>query len=259
MDGLNGRATVFGGAADGRAFYGAVGSVTMPLGNRYGLQIDGVRTNFDSRFEGNVAGDGVAAHLFWRDPSVGLLGAYGHYLHSGASLNSEAFTVNLFAGAAEGALYLGRFTIEGVAGVQGGQTDLEAQGKFDIATRFFDAVYLSYYPTDNLRLSLGQSYALGQNGASVGAELGLPVGGGGGTMPAIFATGRVSESGDSAVMGGLHIYFGQRNKTLIRRHREDDPTFVALPPEISNAFTGAGSAAFREEQNIWAANSGNLF
>jgi hypothetical protein len=50
-------------------------------------------------------------------------------------------------------------------------------------------------------------------------------------MAALFASGSVSEDGDGAVLGGLRFYFGQHDKTLIRRHREDEPpgldTFTA--------------------------------
>jgi hypothetical protein len=42
-------------------------------------------------------------------------------------------------------------------------------------------------------------------------------------MASLFASGNVSEGGDGAVLGGLRLYFGQQPKTLIRRHREDDP------------------------------------
>lgn len=255
VDGLNAKATLFGGAVGGNALYGAVGSVSMPLGSRFGLQIDGVATDFDGRFEPDIAGGGVAAHLFWRDPSVGLLGAYGHYLHT------DAFAgVDVIAGAAEGALYLRRFTIEGIAGVQGGEIDLAAQGTFDIATRFFGAAHLSYYPTDNLKLYVGHSYMLGTNAAKIGAELGLPVAGGSGTMPALFAIGSINESGNGAVMGGLRFYFGQHNKSLIRRHREDDPAFVALPIEIRAARVGGpGQRVILDSATAWNSLAGSLY
>lgn len=45
-------------------------------------------------------------------------------------------------------------------------------------------------------------------------------------MAALFAQGIVFEGGDGAALGGLRVYFGQNDKTLIRRHREDDtPTY----------------------------------
>jgi hypothetical protein len=42
-------------------------------------------------------------------------------------------------------------------------------------------------------------------------------------MAALFAEGRLGEAGTNGVWGGLKFYFGQKDKTLIRRNREDDP------------------------------------
>lgn len=77
VDGLNAKISGFGGAAKGRGFYGAAGSVLIPFGVRYGLQIDGLVESGDTSIQGDVVLAGTAAHLFWRDPSVGLLGLYG--------------------------------------------------------------------------------------------------------------------------------------------------------------------------------------
>jgi hypothetical protein len=42
-------------------------------------------------------------------------------------------------------------------------------------------------------------------------------------MVSLFAQARFAKEGHNAVHGGLRIYFGQRDKTLIDRHRKDDP------------------------------------
>lgn len=220
VDGLNAKVSGFGGANDGRALYGGGGSVAVPLGFRYGLQIDGVAASADAGASDGVTVAGVPAHLFWRDPSVGLLGLYGHYLHGDIFSGAE-----VFAGAAEGALYLGRFTIEGLAGAQGGKADLGALGDVDFDTRFIDVVQFAYYPIDDLKLSIGHSYIFGTNSLLFGAEQGLPTGRG--TMAALFVNGGVSEGGDATVLGGLRLYIGQSDKTLIRRHREDDPPIAS--------------------------------
>lgn len=220
VDGLNGKVSAFGGAVDGLAFYGAAGSVSLPLGARYGLQIDGIAGSFDSRFQGDVAAGGAATHLFWRDPSIGMLGAYGAYLHTDAYGGGDAW-----AAAPEAAIYFSRFTVEGMAGIQGGEAGRQAPGNRAFGPRFFNLLQLSYYPTDNLKLSIGQTYSLGRNVGLVGAEWGFPTRNG--TMLAAFATGSVAESGDTAILGGLRFYMGQRDKSLIRRHREDDPPALA--------------------------------
>ncbi len=234
VDGLNGTVSGFGGAANGNGLYGGAGSVAIPLGFRYGLQIDGVVADANTDTQGNVTAAGTAAHLFWRDPSVGLLGAFGAYIHTDAFSGAD-----IFAAAPEGALYLGRFTLEGFAGVQEGHAEPGVRGRLDVATRFFDLAALSYYPTDNLKLSIGHSYISGWNSAIVSAELGLPVFSSG-TMPALFVAGSVGEGGNSAVLAGVRVYFGQRDKTLIRRHREDDPLGLSSSLGLVGASGGTG-------------------
>lgn len=247
VDGLNAKASAFGGAAKDRAVFGGEGSVTVPLGFRYGFQLDGLAAGLDSS-QGDVTSGGTAGHLFWRDPSVGLLGAYGHYLRA------DGFgDPNLFAGGAEGALYLGRFALEGVAGADGGDVDVGAFGNISLDARFFDVASFSYYPTDNLRLSVAQARMLGVNFALFGAEWGFAAGGK--TMGALYARGSVSEDGDGAVFGGLRFYFGENPKSLIRRHREDDPSVMAfeaahrviITPPIVGADIGLAKALIRSK------------
>jgi hypothetical protein len=219
VDGLNAKVSAFGGAAGGQGLYGGEGSISVPLGYRYGLQIDGLLAGFDRDTDGSVTIGGTAAHLFWRDPSIGMLGAYGDYVRADASSG-----VDSWAGAAEAELYLGRFTLAGAVGVDagnGGAATLRGS-RLDIDTRFFDVAFLAYYPVDNLMLSVGHSYILGENAAFFEAEWGF---GTGERMAAIYALGTLFEEGHGAVVGGLRFYFGQSDKTLIRRHREDDPNF----------------------------------
>jgi hypothetical protein len=43
-------------------------------------------------------------------------------------------------------------------------------------------------------------------------------------MASAFVEGRVGSNQFEGIWGGLRVYFGQKEKSLIRRHREDDPT-----------------------------------
>ena len=65
VDGVN-LNLCFLGYVEGAKTFGAIGAVTVPIGHRYGLQLDGSVASIDTE----------AAHFFWRDPSKGLLGAY---------------------------------------------------------------------------------------------------------------------------------------------------------------------------------------
>ncbi|MEZ5890424.1 MAG: hypothetical protein R3D52_09310 [Xanthobacteraceae bacterium] len=62
-------------------------------------------------------------------------------------------------------------------------------------------------------------------------------------MASLFANGSLLENGDGAVMGGLRVYFGQRDKTLIRRHREDDPSSVGTASINPMEITSVGKVA----------------
>jgi len=75
--------------------------------------------------------------------------------------------------------------------------------------------------TDNFRLSLGHLYTFDTHFLTLGSEYGFALGGG--RMAALFAEGLIGERGDNAVLAGLRIYFGQHDKTLIERNRQDDP------------------------------------
>src|SRR5215475_9590547 len=47
-------------------------------------------------------------------------------------------------------------------------------------------------------------------------------------MASLFTEGWIGEHGNNAVPAGLRVYFGQHDKSLIDRHRQDDPTVVIL-------------------------------
>ena len=232
VDGVNGKVEGFGGAYATKGLYGGAGSLSVPLTDSYGLQIDGAAGSFSNRFIGSIGG-----HLFWRDPSRGLVGLYGDYAHW-----DEYGGVHVSHVGGEGEAYFGRWTLGGVAGVEFGNnssvltsssstvaiagggtlTTTTTTGSLDNVTRFFDRVTLSYYITDNWKASIGHRYYGGKNALALGTEYALPVGRG--AMASLFAEGRVGEGHNNyGVWGGIRFYFGQHDKSLIRRNREDDP------------------------------------
>lgn len=229
VDGINGKIDGFGGSLAKRSFYGSEGVFSVPLGFRYGLQVDGAVGTFGGSGFASTAG-----HMFWRDPSVGLVGAYTSYTHW-----NRFSGVNLAKYGAEGAWYAGRWTFEGAAGVENGTRKTDISGGFtttiNLATRGFDHITASYYVTDNFKLSIGHLFTGGQNALSLGTEYGIGLGGG--RMGSLFAEGRIGEAGKNGIFGGLKVYFGQHEKSLIRRNREDDPT-----PETANGLQGIGNA-----------------
>jgi len=222
VDGFNAKIDGYGGGANHiSSLYGTDGSLSIPLAQQWGLQIDGGVGSFNS--SGTARG---AGHVFWRDPSVGLLGAYGSYSHWNgigfATIPRIGTSVGRYA--AEGEAYLGRWTFGGVAGYETVRVNAPVVAglpPISIPNRFFDSISASYYVTDNFKLSIGHIYTIGRNGLDLGAEYGFALGGG--RMAALFAEGVIGGSGNNAVLGGLRIYFGQHDKTLIDRSRQDDP------------------------------------
>jgi hypothetical protein len=235
VDGPNAKFTGFGGGASGDGFYGAVGSLSLPIANQWGVQVDlgGVGANRASAL-------GSAGHLFWRDPSVGLLGIYGSYSrwnvdHIGA-VGTISATVGRFAAAGE--YYRERWTVSAYAGVETVRVSGPASPYVQAAipNRFFDSITVSYYPTPNIKLSLGQLYIFGRNGLSWGGEYGVPLGGG--RMASVFAGGLLHEGGHATVLAGLRLYLGQRDKSLMDRHRQDDPEGPTGLPTAPTGPTG---------------------
>ena len=177
-------------------------------------------------------------HLFWRNPSQGLLGVYASYTNWDRFGGVHATHV-----AAEGEVYLGRWSLRTIIGAEFGNSASQSFSSvyvtppaigipgaittatlvqsYDVKTRFIDQVNLKYYFTDNWQGYVGHRYLAGKNALALGSEIGLPLGGG--VMGTAFVEGRVGSSNFEGTWGGLRFYFGQKNKTLIRRHREDDP------------------------------------
>jgi hypothetical protein len=48
-------------------------------------------------------------------------------------------------------------------------------------------------------------------------------------MGALFADALIGESGTYAALGGVRFYFGEHDKTLVERNRQDDPAAIANP------------------------------
>lgn len=197
---VNGKFDIRGGSISDSAGGLATGALSLPLDQRFGVQFDGAA--------GMVDGDAVAggaAHLFWRDPSEGLLGFYGSYAYRDArsGIDMQRFAV-------EGERYIGRVNLSGLAGYETG----------DAGGSVFTIADLGYYPEDDLRLYAGHRYGgIGHTGV-LGAEWQVPSEMD--TGISVFAEADKAEDGRHSALVGLRFYFGAE-KTLIRRHREDDP------------------------------------
>lgn len=227
VDGVNGKIEAYGGWVDSRwpwrrahAAGGVLPSLSFPLGQQFGMQLDGILASH----RGGLAGGG-AGHLFWRDPGRALVGVYG------SLVRVDAFGDTRARAGLEGALYFDRWTISGIVGAEWSTgSRLRVMGAIpgfyvlDLGWRraqFFDMIDVSFYPTDDWKVSVGHRYVGGRNALALGTEALLVRAGGLGV--AGFVEGRIGERDYKAALAGVRVYFGQKDKSLIQRHRQDDP------------------------------------
>lgn len=226
---INGKIEFGAGWADTDYFksdelvYGA-GSISLPLGESFGLQIDGAAKNvFGDTFVGG------AGHLFMRDPNSYLVGGIAGAADMGGA--------SVLWGGGEAEFYLDRVSLE----LAGGYMNVDPDGgsSKDKAFVFADA---AFYPVDNLRLAIGASSVAGFESAHLTGEYLLS------DMP-LSLKAEVAAGEDDFVSGsvGLSFYFGgnESSKSLIRRHREDDPRNRVL-----DIFGSAASAGFNKGKPV---------
>jgi hypothetical protein len=177
-------------------------AITIPLGERFGLQAD-----FGAARAFKTSAVGGALHLFTRDPGQYLVGAIGGY--------TDFKGGNAFWGGGEAELYLQNISLEMAAGA------IRSKSTSSHKTRLFADGVVAFYPTEDLRLSLGASSVAGFESGGVGMEWlmrdsGLPL--------SLRGDVRVGENHSVVAKVGFSLYFGGTGeKSLIRRHREDDP------------------------------------
>ena len=213
---LNGKVDAHYGRIFDTYSRGISGSVSIPVGVRYGAQIDGLyaHANEDDFY-------GLGGHFFARKPSEGLIGIVASGIYSGA--------VESYLAAVEGELYLDMVTLGAVAGYNNVQTDvLFPTFNPDLATEddfFFAHVYASIYPIEDLMVRFEYRNIVERNIYGVTVEYQLPVPG-----LALYGSFALGDNNYRHALGGLRYYFGG-NKSLKSRHRQDDP-----PNSLDNAL-----------------------
>ncbi len=211
----NAKFGISGGTTAGAGVGQITGSFSSPVGCAFGLQVDGALTS-----AGATASGGVAAHLFRRDPSVGLLGITTSY-ENGNGVGTLRVGPELEA-------YFGAISVEGWAGYASASS-----GPQD----WFAAVNAAIYPTDDLRLSAGWRHSFGTDVGVARAEYQPPHSDAG-----VFVEGRAGAQNYSSVKVGMEFHLGAPGQALIARHRTSDPQswlFDLLAAKV-NSGTGPG-------------------
>jgi hypothetical protein len=183
----------------------AAGTLTVPIGERFGLQAD----LSASTAPGFITTG--ALHVFTRDPATYLIGGTLGFVRSPGA--------TVLAAGPEAELYLDRWTLEAWGGIAAAYPAASATPN---RVGPFGMVNAGYYVTDNWRLSLGVSWLDGYGALQAGSEYLLD----GPAIPVALTTElRAGQDGALRAMLGLRAYFGpDPDKSLILRHREDDPS-----------------------------------
>lgn len=210
----------------------AIGSITFPVGHSFGLQIDAGVTHYEaSSLSASATMAAGAAHLFWRDPDLALVGLYAHY--ADISFSGGGSSLGLWRLGAEAELYLDRVSIEGFAGAD------FADASASNLDFFSGDLRVAFYATENFRIHGGVMHQFDQTFGRFGAETMLPLGD---NNISLYADG-VFGSDVEAVRGGIRIYFGESGKSLVARHREDDPQ-SRLDSFATVGWIGSSSSSF---------------
>jgi len=192
---------------------GAIGTISVPLGHSFGGQVDLGSGAFGNRPFGDATG-----HLFWRDPDKELIGVYGSGLLYGNNVGRGVWTV-----AGEFESYLGKFTGRAILGVQGASSYTAGLSPFEVYSYggrsafttpdyFTDIVSATFYPIDDLALSVGHIYSFGRNAVTGEVEYLLPQFRGGNIAPSAFVSAAYGWNNSSNIMAGIRIYFGNHDK-----------------------------------------------
>jgi opacity protein-like surface antigen len=185
---------------DGEFSWEAGGSLSFPLGCLLGIQLDaGASERFNDTQIGGVV------HLFTRDPESYLLGV------TGGAFDGENAT--LYAVGPEAELYLGNFSLEAWGGYL--NVDPDNDGSEDTGFIIADG---AFYLTDDFRVSIGGKIIDDYEAVRGGFEYQFSE-----SPLSLYAEAEYGDDETFEVLGGLKFYFGGEDKSLIRRHREDDP------------------------------------
>jgi hypothetical protein len=231
---INGKLDYAGGNMNSSMANNFGGSISLPVSHQFGAQADALYSRIsDLNFYGG------AGHFFWRDPSIGLLGLAGGYLH-----RDGADDINTFQIGAEGELYWHQFTFGFSGGI--GSIDYRYSAPFidTNPTRFVGRISADYYPLENLRIGASFTSAFEDYFGKIEAEYQLPLPG-----LALTAEGAWGNHGYDHWLVGVRFYFGSK-KSLRDRQRQDDPP--SLMPQILDSL-GVYGAEFNHKMDVYLA------
>lgn len=232
----NGKIGVMQGNMDSQDAGSVEGSITWPIQDCFGIQLDGIYSNVDQRTFGfarpyDVDFGGVGGHFFWRDNETAMLGLEAGYVFS-ESVDSYEIGI-------EAESYFKWITLGAKAGFASMNYSGPYMGAYEDKDGFFGQVYVGAYPMDDLLITAIVESRFDNTSIGIEVEYELPV-----TGLSIFASASKGASDYDQAFVGMRYYFGE-DKPLIRRHRESDPR-SALPAIVSGI--GSYTKHLQEQQ-----------
>ena len=217
VDALNFELSVLGGGyqrnvlgSATNAMFTASVATPLPWFQNFGAQVDAAVGVYDSDFTSAAAG----LHLFWRDSERGMVGIYGDWAYTDPEHGGRV--------GVELSSYQGRWSVDALLGFQFGQ---------HFETEFIDEVDLSYYYTDDFRVSVGHRLTSRGHVGNLAFERLLTDQG----LDGISVFGEIEAGEDSYVggFGGIRYVFGGNTSTLIDRDRRSSVQ-VRIPRNLSS-------------------------
>lgn len=216
VDAVNFELSILGGAYQRNVLGTAsnamfTASVASPIPNftNFGIQIDGAAGIYDGDFTSAAAG----LHIFYRNES-GVLGIYGDWAYTDPEHGGRV--------GVEISSYHDRWSVDALVGIQFGQ---------HFESEFIDEVDLSYYYTDNLRVSVGHRLTSRGHVGNLSFEHLLTDQG----LDGVSIFGEIEAGEDNYVggFGGIRYAFGGNATTLIDRDRRSNVQ-VRIPRNLSS-------------------------
>jgi hypothetical protein len=213
VSGVNGSVTAGAGAFGPASVWFGSGSLSAPIGDSFGVQIDATGGELH-----HVGVRAAAAHLFWRDPDEALLGVYADVVHFNIFGGLNAYKVG-----GEAEWYgLEDWDFSAVVGWEGGDT----------VDSGFDRADITYYVNDNVSLDFGHRYTLRSHAGIMNLTWQLPS-----TDVRLWGEGRWGEHSTSGAFAGITWAIGGSETSLRDRARHDDPADGLM--DTINAGVGA--------------------
>ena len=213
VDAPSAKIDTLGGSFNGAGGAGVNGSVTLPVGEAFGVQLDGSGGRTDGGSRGGFGG-----HVFYRDPDRFLLGPTAMW----SIVNNNA--IQRYG--AEGEYYFDRVTIKSLDGLQHWNYRQDA----------YYSLGGSFYATDNLAFSAEGGGFGNVHWGDAAAEWQPWTG-----PTSLFSKIGAANRGKPTFFAGIRYAFGAPGTTLKYRERHEDP------PNIVDFTDNSSSGGFQSE------------